>query len=109
MGLRAHKQPACSAARTGAMRGALKRYDPERKVLMLSEVLRRGSRSLHVAYHVGLLTQNAAIDGIAQDPACTKDAGQNAVGVYGTVASVNADQVSSAAPTIGALGATITC
>jgi branched-chain amino acid transport system substrate-binding protein len=39
-------------------------------------------------------------DGIAQDPACTKDAGQNAVGIFGTVASVNPDQVPSAASTI---------
>src|SRR5215467_2326513 len=56
-----------------AMRGALKRYDPDRKVLMLSEVLKRGSRSLHVAYHVGLLTQSAAIDRIAQDPILTTE------------------------------------
>jgi predicted transcriptional regulator/DNA-binding XRE family transcriptional regulator len=56
-----------------AMRGALKRYDPDRKVLMLSEVLKRGSRSLHVAYHVGLLTHSAAIDRIAQDPILTTD------------------------------------
>lgn len=41
-------------------------------------------------------------DGIAQDPACTKDAGQNAVGVFGTVASVNPDQVPTAASTIAA-------
>jgi branched-chain amino acid transport system substrate-binding protein len=45
-------------------------------------------------------------DGIAQDPACTKDAGStNAIGVFGTVASVNPDQVPSAASTISAFKA----
>ena len=53
-------------------------------------------------FPTGAATPFLGGDGIAQDPACTKDAGQNAVGVYGTVASVNADQVSSAAPTIAA-------
>jgi branched-chain amino acid transport system substrate-binding protein len=41
-------------------------------------------------------------DGIAQDPACTKAAGQNAVGMFGTVASVNPDKVDSAASAIAA-------
>jgi branched-chain amino acid transport system substrate-binding protein len=41
-------------------------------------------------------------DGIAQDPSCTKDAGQNSPGIYGTVASVNPDQVASAASSIAA-------
>jgi branched-chain amino acid transport system substrate-binding protein len=41
-------------------------------------------------------------DGIAQDPQCTKDAGANSIGVYGTVASVNPDQVPTAASTIAA-------
>lgn len=44
-------------------------------------------------------------DGIAQDPSCTKDAGQNSVGVYGTVASVNPDQASTAQSTITAFKA----
>jgi branched-chain amino acid transport system substrate-binding protein len=41
-------------------------------------------------------------DGIAQDPTCTRTAGQNAVGIFGTVASVNPDQVPTAASTIAA-------
>jgi branched-chain amino acid transport system substrate-binding protein len=41
-------------------------------------------------------------DGIAQDPTCTTTAGQNAVGIFATVASVNPDQVPSAASTISA-------
>jgi branched-chain amino acid transport system substrate-binding protein len=44
-------------------------------------------------------------DGIAQDPACTKAAGQNAVGMFGTVASVNPDKVDSATSTIAAFKA----
>jgi predicted transcriptional regulator/transcriptional regulator with XRE-family HTH domain len=53
------------------MQGALRRYDPDRKVLSLSEVLRRGSRNFHVAYHIGLLTQSDLIDRIAEDPLLT--------------------------------------
>ena len=44
---------------------AVRRYDPERKMLPLSEVLRRGSRNFQLAYQVGLLTQGAIIDRIA--------------------------------------------
>jgi branched-chain amino acid transport system substrate-binding protein len=44
-------------------------------------------------------------DGIAQDPACTRASGQNAVGVFGTVASVNPDKVDSATSTIAAFKA----
>jgi branched-chain amino acid transport system substrate-binding protein len=41
-------------------------------------------------------------DGIAQDPACIRDAGANAAGIYVTVPGVNADAVPAAAPTIAA-------
>jgi branched-chain amino acid transport system substrate-binding protein len=41
-------------------------------------------------------------DGIAQDPTCTTTAGQNAVGIFATVASVNPDQVPTAAAAISA-------
>ncbi len=51
----------------GAMRGALRRYDPERRVLTLSEVLRRGSRNFQVAHQLGLLTQRPALDRIARE------------------------------------------
>ncbi len=44
-------------------------------------------------------------DGIAQDPTCTTTAGQNAVGIFATVASVNPDQVPAAASTIAAFKA----
>ena len=54
--------------RAGAMQGALRRYDPERKVLALSEVLRRGSRNFQLAFQAGLLTQGAALDRYTRDP-----------------------------------------
>lgn len=58
----------------GAMRGALRRFDPERRVLTLSEVLRRGSRNFQVAHQLGLLTQRPALDRIARDSLLTGDA-----------------------------------
>jgi predicted transcriptional regulator/transcriptional regulator with XRE-family HTH domain len=60
--------------KAGAMRGAARRYDPERRVLTLSEVLRRGSRNFQVAYEVGLLSQGAAIEALARDAFLTSDA-----------------------------------
>lgn len=54
-----------------AMGRAVRRYDRERKVLALSEVLRRGSRNFQLAYQAGLLTQQAALDRIAADPQLT--------------------------------------
>jgi predicted transcriptional regulator/transcriptional regulator with XRE-family HTH domain len=57
-----------------AMRGALRRYDPDRRVLRLSEVLRRGSRNFHVAHQIGLLTERAVLDRIAGDPLLSANA-----------------------------------
>src|SRR3990172_1101070 len=57
--------------RTAAMQGAVRRYDPERKVLSLSEVLRRGSRNFQLAFQIGLLTQGAALEKRARDPEIT--------------------------------------
>jgi branched-chain amino acid transport system substrate-binding protein len=53
-------------------------------------------------FPVGEATPFLGGDGIAQDPTCTRTAGQNAVGVFATVASVNPDQVPTAASTIAA-------
>jgi len=53
------------------MQSALRRYDPERKTLSLSEVLRRGSRNFQLAYQVGLLTQGHIIDRLSDDPLLT--------------------------------------
>ncbi|HEX9288979.1 MAG TPA: short-chain fatty acyl-CoA regulator family protein [Anaeromyxobacteraceae bacterium] len=57
--------------RTRAMQGAVRRFDPERKVLSLSEVLRRGSRNFQLAFQIGLLTQGEILDRYARDPALT--------------------------------------
>jgi predicted transcriptional regulator len=59
--------------RTAEMQGAVRRYDPDAKVLYLSEVLRRGSRNFQLAYQVGLLAQAAALDRIAADPHLTSE------------------------------------
>jgi predicted transcriptional regulator/transcriptional regulator with XRE-family HTH domain len=56
-----------------AMRCATRRYDPARRELTLSEVLRRGSRNFQLAYQIGLLTQSDALDAIAADPLLTND------------------------------------
>jgi predicted transcriptional regulator/DNA-binding XRE family transcriptional regulator len=54
--------------RTAEMHGAVRRYDPDAKELLLSEVLRRGSRNFQLAYQVGILTQAATLDRFAADP-----------------------------------------
>lgn len=59
--------------RTTEMQGAVRRYDPDAKVLFLSEVLRRGSRNFQLAYQVGLLTQAAVLDGFASDRHLTSE------------------------------------
>ncbi len=60
-------------ARTADMHGAVRRYDPDAKVLTLSEVLRRGSRNFQLAYQVGLLTQAATLDRFAADRHLTSE------------------------------------
>jgi predicted transcriptional regulator/transcriptional regulator with XRE-family HTH domain len=59
---------------TSSMAGAVRRYDPGRRTLRLSEVLRRGSRSFQLAHQVGLLTQGAVLDRITQARTLTSDA-----------------------------------
>jgi len=44
-------------------------------------------------------------DGIAEDPACIRDAGTNATGIYATVPAADADHVDSALPVIAAFKA----
>ena len=57
--------------RVGAMRRAVRRFDPRRNELLLSEVLRRGSRNFQLAYQVSLLTQRDVIERLADDPNLT--------------------------------------
>lgn len=59
--------------RNAEMRGAMRRYDPEAKVLSLSEILRRGSRNFQLAHQIGLLTQAPTLDRLAADPLLTGD------------------------------------
>lgn len=60
--------------RTAEMQGAVRRYEPDARVLSLSEVLRRGSRNFQLAYQVGILTQAAVLDRLAADPRLTSEA-----------------------------------
>lgn len=59
--------------KTGEMHGALRRFDPERRILWLSEVLRRGSRNFQLAHQIGLLAHREAIDRLAAEPGLTTD------------------------------------
>jgi predicted transcriptional regulator len=56
-----------------AMRGAMRRYDADRKLLLLSEALPRGSRNFQVAHQVGLLLHSDTLDRIARDQQLTTD------------------------------------
>jgi predicted transcriptional regulator/DNA-binding XRE family transcriptional regulator len=50
-----------------AMQGAVRRFDAKARRLVLSEVLPRGSRNFHIAYHIGLMEAKAATDAILAD------------------------------------------
>jgi predicted transcriptional regulator/DNA-binding XRE family transcriptional regulator len=54
-------------ARGGVERGVLRRYEPEKKILTLSELLPTRSRTFQLAHQVALLTQHARIDRIVTD------------------------------------------
>jgi predicted transcriptional regulator/DNA-binding XRE family transcriptional regulator len=60
-------------ARGGAERGVLRRYDSEKKILTLSELLPTRSRTFQLAHQVALLTQRARIDRIVDDGHLTTD------------------------------------
>ncbi len=64
---------AVEVRKAGEMRGAVRRYDPERKTLRLSEVLRRGSRNFQLAYQVCLLECSPTLDQLARDPTLTSE------------------------------------
>ena len=54
--------------KVGGMGGALRRFNREARELLLSEVLRRGSRNFQLAHQVGLLTLSDVLDRLAGDP-----------------------------------------
>jgi predicted transcriptional regulator/DNA-binding XRE family transcriptional regulator len=58
-------------ARTGDERGTLRRYDPDRKILTLSELLPTRGRIFQLAHQIGLLTQRSVLDRIVNDPHLT--------------------------------------
>jgi predicted transcriptional regulator/transcriptional regulator with XRE-family HTH domain len=60
-------------ARWGSERGVLRRFDPDKKVLFLSELLPTRSRTFQLAHQVALLTQAPVFDRITQDPRLTTD------------------------------------
>jgi predicted transcriptional regulator/DNA-binding XRE family transcriptional regulator len=60
-------------ARGEAERGILRRFDAERKVLTLSELLPTRSRTFQVAHQIALLTQHARIDRLVADAHLTSD------------------------------------
>lgn len=53
--------------------GAVRRYDPTRRELLLSEALQPGSRAFQLATQIGLLHCAGAIARIAEDPQLTSD------------------------------------
>ena len=57
-----------------ALRGAVRRYDPERRELQLSVVLRRGSRNFQLATMIGLLDCHETIDRMVSNPKLSSDA-----------------------------------
>lgn len=60
-------------ARWGSERGVLRRYDPDRKVLILSELLPTRSRTFQLAHQIGLLTQGRVMEHIAREETLTTD------------------------------------
>jgi len=60
-------------ARGGAERDVVRRFDPEGKILTLSELLPTRSRLFQLAHQVGLLTQHPKIDRIVADAHLTSD------------------------------------
>jgi predicted transcriptional regulator/DNA-binding XRE family transcriptional regulator len=55
------------------MRGAVRRFDPDRRELLLSEGLRRGSRNFQLAAQIALLRSSRILDELAVDPLLTSD------------------------------------
>lgn len=57
--------------KVGEMRGAVRRYHPEKNELQISEALRRGSRNFQLAHQMGLLNGSETLDRLAVDPLLT--------------------------------------
>jgi predicted transcriptional regulator/DNA-binding XRE family transcriptional regulator len=59
--------------KVGEMGSAVREYDPEKRELRISEVLRRGSRNFQLGYQIGLLDCSSMIDRITREPDLTSD------------------------------------
>ncbi len=59
--------------KVGEMGSAVRVFDPERRELKISEVLRRGSRNFQLAYQIGLLDCGGVIERITREPELTSD------------------------------------
>jgi predicted transcriptional regulator len=57
----------------GDEKGTLRRYDPERKLLILSELLPTRSRTFQLAYQLGVLTLGDRLEKLTADPYLTTD------------------------------------
>ena len=55
------------------LHGAVRRFDPVRKELLLSETLRRGSRNFQLAAQLGLLTCRETVSQLTDAPELTSD------------------------------------
>ena len=64
---------AVEVVRSGEERGALRRYDPSKRLITLSEVLPTRSRIFQLAHQIGLLTKGNVLDRIASDERLTTD------------------------------------
>ena len=71
--LKSRHQVTVHVMRVGDMGGALRRYQPGPRQLLLSEVLRRGSRNFQLAYQIGLLECSAFMDLRVQDTTLTSE------------------------------------
>ncbi len=60
-------------ARGGAERGVLRRFDVDKKILTLSELLPTRSRTFQLAHQIALLTQRAKIDRMVDDSHLTSE------------------------------------
>ncbi len=68
-------------ASVAALAGARRRYDPQSRHLVLSEILPRPSRSFHLAYQLGLLEAREAIEAAVQSARLTTAESGNLVRV----------------------------
>src|SRR2546425_10036883 len=59
--------------KVGEMGSAVRHYDPKRRELRVSEVLRRGSRNFQLGYQIGLLDCSSMIDRITREPELSSD------------------------------------